>query len=131
MRGRAGAQSTQACTLNRMMPPPLALHPRLNLYRLRKFRVLLNSDRATVSFFWHLPRPGGCQVWAGSSSRPLVLFRLSFGWRPPILERLGPVWTRWVQGLGGFRSSERFLAPSFAGCVFALLDGAGLIQFRV
>ena len=45
MRGCAGAGSTQACTPICTSPPPLALHPRLDLYG---FRVLSNSDRAPV-----------------------------------------------------------------------------------
>ena len=49
MSGRAGAESTQARAPTCISPPPLALHPRLNLYG---FRVLLNSDRAfVISFF--------------------------------------------------------------------------------
>ena len=94
-------------TLNRMIPPSLALHPRLHLCG---FRVSLISDRllAFVEFWaWNLEmktasacssrgaktrlltstkagaggiplsaqdlfRPGGCRVWVGSGSRPLV-----------------------------------------------------------
>ena len=47
MSGRAGAESIQARAPICISPPPLALHPRLNLYGLR---VLLNSDRAVVVF---------------------------------------------------------------------------------
>ena len=47
MSGCAGAESTQARAPICTSPPPLALHPRLNLYG---FRVLLNSDRAFVIF---------------------------------------------------------------------------------
>ena len=47
MSGHAGAESTQARAPICISPPPLALHPRLNLYG---FRVLLNSDRAFVIF---------------------------------------------------------------------------------
>ena len=47
MSGRAGAESAQARAPTCISPPPLALHPRLNLYG---FRVLLNSDRAIVIF---------------------------------------------------------------------------------
>ena len=45
MRGCAGAGSTQARTPICTSPPPLALHPGLDLY---EFRVLSNSDRAPV-----------------------------------------------------------------------------------
>ena len=45
MRGCAGAGSTQARTPICTSPPPLALHPGLDLYG---FRVLSNSDRAPV-----------------------------------------------------------------------------------
>ena len=45
MRGCAGAGSTQART---PISPPLALHPRLDLYG---FRVLSNSDSAPVFLF--------------------------------------------------------------------------------
>ena len=45
MRGCAGAGSTQARTPTCTSPPPLALHPGLDLYG---FRVLSNSDRAPV-----------------------------------------------------------------------------------
>ena len=45
MTGCAGAGSTQARTPICTSPPPLALHPGLDLYG---FRVLSNSDRAPV-----------------------------------------------------------------------------------
>ena len=45
MRGCAGAGSTQTRTPICTSPPPLALHPGLDLYG---FRVLSNSDRAPV-----------------------------------------------------------------------------------
>ena len=45
MRGCAGAGGTQARTPICTSPPPLALHPGLDLYG---FRVLSNSDRASV-----------------------------------------------------------------------------------
>ena len=48
MRGCAGAGSTRARTPICTSPPPLALHPRLDLYG---FRVLSNSDRAPVFLF--------------------------------------------------------------------------------
>ena len=48
MRGCAGAGSTQARTLTCMSPPPLALHPCLDLCA---FRDLSNSDRAPVFVF--------------------------------------------------------------------------------
>ena len=112
MRGCAGAGSTQARTLTRMSPPPLALHPCLDLYRFR-LRVLSNSDRAPVILIvlctrlvrdWalpgHLSRPGGCTVWAGSGSRVLVLIEIEPAWRPLSLEPGGLLQTKRVQGLG-------------------------------
>ena len=41
MSGRAGAESTQARAPSCISPPPLALHPRLNLYGFRALIVLL------------------------------------------------------------------------------------------
>ena len=58
-----------AGALNRMIPPPLALHPRLSLYG---FKACLRS--CLLVCFLHLFRPGGCKVWAGSGSSPLVFF---------------------------------------------------------
>ena len=52
MRGCAGAESNQARILKRMIPPPLALHARLNLYR---FRVLLISGCPLVFLFVSCP----------------------------------------------------------------------------
>ena len=116
--GCAGAARTKARTLTCMSPPPLALHPCLDLYGFR------DSDRAPVFLFVfvHPSSPGGCKARAGSGlrllvliviepcleafepstswtcpdltaarfgvgsgSRPLVFFRLSPGWMPPIL----------------------------------------------
>ena len=66
-----------------MSPTPLALHPYLKLY---VFRVLSNSDRAVVFFFFlHLSRPGGCKVSAGSGSKFLVLIEIE-----PCLEAFKP-----------------------------------------
>ena len=112
MKGCAGAGSTQARTLTCRSPPPLALHPCLDLYG---FRVLSNSDRAPVFLFvlcTRLPCPGTCldqagTVWAGSGfrvlvlieiepgliqtrpvgSRPLVFFRWCPDWMPPVLNK--------------------------------------------
>ena len=110
MRGSADAGSTQARTLTCMNPPPLALHPCLDLYG---FRVLSNSDRAPVFLLvlctrlfrdWalprHLSRPGGCAVWAGSGSKVLVLIEIELAWRPLNLERGGLLQTTRVPGLG-------------------------------
>ena len=47
MSGCAGAESTQARAPTCISPPPLGLHPRLDLYG---FRVLLSSDRALAIF---------------------------------------------------------------------------------
>ena len=66
MRGCAGAGSTQARTLTCRSPPPLALHPCLDLYG---FRVLSNSDRAPVFLFvlcTRSPCPGTCLDQAGA-----------------------------------------------------------------
>ena len=116
MRGCAGAGSIQARTLTCRSPPPLALHPCLDLYG---FRVLSNSDRVPVFLFvlcTRLPCPGtcldqagarfglgGCKVWAGSGSMLLVLIELQPPRRPDKtgarfglgLEG-GIVQTRWV-----------------------------------
>ena len=63
--------------------------PRLDLCGLR---VSLISDRAPVFLcVFALSRPGGCKVWVGFGSRPLVFSRLSLDWRPASLEPLGPV----------------------------------------
>ena len=112
MTGCAGAKRTQACTLTCMSPPPLVLHPCLDLYGLR---ALSNSDRAPVFLFvlctrlfrdWalpgHLSRPGGCTkvlvdlsrldgctFGFGSGSRPLVFFR----WRPDLMTPILNKWT--------------------------------------
>ena len=82
MRGCAGAGSTQARTPICTSPPPLALHPRLDLYG---FRVLSNSDRAPVLLLvlctclacWKLDLLGPC-------SRPVVFFRRCPDWMLPI-----------------------------------------------
>ena len=91
MRGCAGAGSTQARTPICTSPPPLALHPGLDLYG---FRVLSNSDRAPVLLIvlctclacrkLDLSRPDGCQFGFGGGSRPLVFFRRCPGWMLPI-----------------------------------------------
>ena len=90
MRGCAGAGSTQPRTPTCMSPPPLALHPRLDLHG---FTVLSNSDRAPVFLFVLQSMAGGCKVWAGSGSRLLVLIELEPS-RPLSLEPGGPVQTR-------------------------------------
>ena len=83
MRGCAGAGSTQAHTPTCMSPPPMALHPRLDLHG---FRFLSYSDRAPVFL---LPfRPGGCAVWAESGSRAIVLLRLSLLGGPRALKQV-------------------------------------------
>ena len=97
MRGCTGAGSTQARTLTCMSPPPLALHPCLDLYG---FRVLSNSDRAPVFLiFCSCLDQAGARFGLGLARGFLCLLRLSLAWRPSSLEPAGPVQTIRVQGL--------------------------------
>ena len=106
MRGCAGAGSTQARTPICTSPPPLALHPGLDLYG---FRVLSNSDRAPVLL--------------------LVLCTCLACWK---LDLLGPEVLVWVWG---WLEACRFLqtVPGPVASNLEQLDlglQAGLVQTR-
>ena len=121
MRGCDGAGSTQARTPMCTSPPPLALHPGLDLYG---FRVLSNSDRALVLLLvlctclacWKLDlsRPE-VPVWVWGGSRPLVFFRRCPDWMLPISNN----WI-WVCKLDLSRPD---------GCQFGFRGGSRLLVF--
>ena len=58
---------------NRMSPPPLALHPRLDFLRVQGSLELYRAP-VFLFVFLHLSRPGGCKVGLGSGSRLFEVF---------------------------------------------------------
>ena len=100
MRGCPGAGSTQARTPICTSPPPLALHPGLDLYG---FRVLSNSDRAPVLL--------------------LVLCTCLACWK---LDLLGPEVLVWVWG---WLEACSFLQTLLTGCFQSRTTGFGFASW--